>query len=124
MAKIQLAEMALPKTGSGRPGRTPDADLYEAIRKILAENPTIKEDGEDRPRVVGLPTRLFDTEGKAVSDGRVYRDALMKDETLNGRTVRVRAIKGEQVDGKDQFGWGVYIPLKEPESKTEEAAAS
>lgn len=116
---IKLAEMALPKTGSGRPGRTADPELYTALLGVLTTNPTIDVDGESRPRVIGDPKRIFDTEGKAVSDGRVYRDALMKEME---RTVRVRAIETEKGSGK--FGWGVYVPLTEPKTKTEETPAA
>lgn len=114
---IKLAEMALPKSGSGRPGRKPEPELYEALLGVLRDTPTIEVDGEARPRVIGDPKRIFDTEGKAVSDGRVYRDQLAKDLE---RTVRVRAIETAKDSGK--YGWGVYVPLKEPDAKVEEAA--
>lgn len=123
--KIKLAELALPKTGSGRPARTPDADLYAAILDVLVTSPTIPLNGEDRPRVVGDPTRLFDTEGKAVSDARIYRDALMADEKLDGATVRARAILSDPdaPESERKWGWGVYV-APATEKKTEETATA
>lgn len=122
--KIKLAELALPKTGSGRPSREPEPDLYAAIAEVLTANPTIDLNGEARPRVVGDPSRLFDTEGKAVSDARIYRDALMKNE-FEGKTVRARAILSDPdaPESERKWGWGVYV-APATEKKPEETATA
>lgn len=117
---VKLFTSALPKGAGGRKPTEIDQELYAAILDVLKANPTVDADGETRPQVVGDADRLFDTEGKASSDGRRYARPLA--EALD-KKVRVRVVDGptKKVNGKDvkQYGWVVYVPMADtPQANT------
>lgn len=114
---LKLYEGALPKGVGGRKAREADAELLAAIKDLLTKTPTIGTGDDERPRIVGDPARLFSTEGKASSDGRLYARPIA--EAL-GKVVRVRVVDGadtvkdeEHPEGK-QYGWVLYIPTEAP----------
>lgn len=117
---VKLFTSALPKGAGGRKPTAIDQELYDAILAVLVETPSVEADGETRPQVVGDSDRLYDTEGKASSDGRRYARPLA--EALD-KKVRVRVVDGpkKKINGKDvpQFGWVVYVPLADsPQADT------
>ena len=119
---IKLFTSALPKGAGGRKPTEISTELYDAILAVLTESPTVETDEDVRPQVVGDSDRLFDTEGKASSDGRRYARPLA--EALD-KKVRVRVVDGpkKKINGKDvpQFGWVVYVPLADSTSNGSEA---
>lgn len=115
MAKVTLFSAPLPKGAGGRKPQEIDSDLYDALLSAIQENPVTQVDGEDRPTTFGDAKRLFDTEGKASSDGRRYAKPLA--DKLE-KTVRVRVV--ESAEGSGKFGWVVYVPLNEPAPKPAE----
>lgn len=118
MAKVKLFTGALPKGAGGRKPAEINSDLYDALLEALTNSPTTTDDdGETRPMVVGDTSRLFDSEGKASTDGRRYGRPIA--EKLDA-TVRVRVI--ESAPGSGKYGWVLYVPLAATTSDAPEAA--
>ena len=95
----------LPKGTGGRKPKELDAELRDALIAALRDNPLTEN---KRPTIIGDASRLFDTEGKASSDGRRYGRAAA--EALD-KTVKVRVV--ESSPGSGQWGWVLYIPMSE-----------
>lgn len=101
---------ARPKSNAGRRAKELDSAFLSALTEALRKNPTVT-DGEDiRPRMYG-PDTLFDTKGKATSEGRRYQTAIEK----SGLKVRVTGMQVKTNGQPDKYKWRVYVPLANAE---------
>jgi hypothetical protein len=111
MAKtaVQLVDVALPKSNSGRKGTPINEDFANALITAFGESITTETDGDIRPRALGSPDE-FKTKGKASAAGRKYADAVAK---KLGKKLRVNVYSAEK--DKAPFYWRIYVPLNDDE---------
>jgi hypothetical protein len=109
--KIQLVDVALPKSNSGRKGTPINEDFANALVTAFGESITVENDGDTRPRALGSPDE-FKTKGKASAAGRKYADFVS---SKLGKKLRVNVYSAEK--DKAPFYWRIYVPLLDSENE-------
>lgn len=106
---VQLVDVALPKSNSGRKGTPIDENFANALVTAFGESITTETNDDTRPRALGSP-EAFKTKGKASAAGRKYADHVAK---AIGKKLRVNVYSQEK--DKAPFYWRIYVPLNDEE---------
>lgn len=109
---MALVKSELPKSKGGRKPAELDSVLLDELVAALKAEPKIKGEDGDRPAAYGPDNLEYDTEGKASSQARRYRDAAQKALKIQMRVnVYPKNTPKEGEAASKPFMWRIYIPL-------------